>query len=196
MVGNLYKVRILQKLYILSILTRLKAAIDARENDFLKNLDSGSKNDKIILVNYLINCLTASDSNSFLITKKKSVSFFLQCSDVNLCYKKNLYLESILPVLDSVTDRSNLIYRPYRYCQDILFGVKNILNSTINPLWFIQFELFFSFRASKWIFRNLPFSINNNCAMLSICNPVIKDRFFFILMNFLLDGLVRNDKNF
>lgn len=196
--GDLNKARFLQTLYFKSLLTRIRCVknILGINNSNIFPSSKLTIHDKLTLISNLGHCLEFNSFNSFIVAKKKSLSFFFEDSKIFVSCLKCLYLESILPVIDFSSDRSFIFYRPYRCCQDVFLVIKNLLISKIKSPWILRMEFFFKSTDSSWFIKNFPFFRFNNNLLDEITLPFfgIKDRFSFILINFLLNGLVRHSQ--
>nr|YP_010700462.1 putative group II intron reverse transcriptase/maturase RoaA [Strombomonas costata]WCH63601.1 putative group II intron reverse transcriptase/maturase RoaA [Strombomonas costata] len=142
---------------------------------------------------------------SFFVSKKKGLSFYFELP--NLYYKclQALCNLSVLPFVESRSDRFSLSFRPYRYCSDIFLCLKHILNfSDLSFFSHCNFDLLNFPTKQAWLFKNFPFDktifnkLLGNIKTLFSLNDIKSDGFYInqfsisnTVRNFLFDGLVR-----
>lgn len=185
-------VKNLQKLYIRSLITRIKCIRNSTQCSYAANqLELKlTTNDKLILISNLSYYLNFIKLESFLLTKKKSLSFFFESSNLYISCLKCLYFNSILPIMDLSSDRINIIYRPYRYSQDVFFNLREKLLIQKASIWVLRVELFLWPNKFCWLKKNFPFCKLTNDILYTFNKTTFKNKFFFLIINFLLNGLV------
>ena len=100
----------------------------------------------------------------------------------------------IFPLVEGLSDRCSLSFRPYRDCHDVFYHLKFSFLKSTNSLWFLSGNFTFQIDFNSWVRKNFPFD-------KFVLKYIFSDRFLkgivfndsnfcFILIKFLLDGLV------
>lgn len=194
----------LQKLYAKSLVLKFRMVrnvVNFYSLSFFKtNQFFFNDKEKLLLalnLNYNISC--ANFDNYFLVAKKKSLSFFFDFPDLYNSCVNSLCSEVVLPVVESLSDRIVIGFRPYRSYQEFYLHCKMSIFKFRKPFWFFISELNTNSTVTEWLIKNFPFDKLflkqyfksfkfDNRSFSSIGNKV--DNLFFILFNFLLNGLV------
>lgn len=189
-VGNITNLKVLQKLYVKSVVARIKCVRDTTyiSNNFQIKLTKG---DKLLLISNLKFSLNFAKFESFLVVKKKSLSFFFENSNLYICCIKCLILNSLLPIIDFTSDRIHVVYRPFRHCQDVFLNLKEQLLANSGLIWMLRTELFIWPNKFSWLRKNFPFYKLTNGILSTFNKTGFKNKFFFLVISFLLNGLVR-----
>jgi hypothetical protein len=180
----------LNNLYLRSLVARFKCVRDIINIKRHGLYPLFNVRDKFGFVFNLQFYFNSSETEFFIISKRKSLSFFFEDFKIyNLCLRC-LFLESILPITEFVSDRAYIMFRPYRYCQDVFLNVKNLFFSKVNFPWVIKMELFPYINTCTWLSKNFPFFKSSFKTLYKWNANNIKDKFIFTIINFLLNGLV------
>jgi hypothetical protein len=154
--------------------------------------------DKLTLALNLKYDLTFNNFDYFLISKKKSLSFFFEFPNLYSCCAKSIFLEGILPVVDSLLDRNLMNFRPFRHSQDFFLNCKTLVSKLNNPFWFFVSQLNCKFESVNWILKNFPFQktiVRRYLDFIEFENYAFRandfsNSLFFVFFHFLLNGLV------
>nr|YP_009538690.1 RoaA [Phacus pleuronectes]AYQ93667.1 RoaA [Phacus pleuronectes] len=197
-------VRNKQRLILISLFTKLKVVRDIffqksslfflEENSFISSYK------KLQLVFSMRKNFIVKPFKKVYVSKKYGSSYFFQVPDFYDCCYQSLWNFSVLPILDTFSDRLSFGFKPYRNCLDYFFVLKSwfkfmekkflwSVNLQINPILF-SFSIFKNILIEKnclknWLNKNLilgKYFLENSFFIGSI---------FFSLMNFLFNGLVR-----
>jgi len=198
-----------QKLYITSLIAKLKTVRDVigsysfgflKDDQFIFTAE-----EKLSLALNLDYGLDFTDNyNDFLVSKKKSLSFFFQFPGTYDACVKLLCSETISPVVDTLSERINVNFRPYRSCQDVYLQIKTLVFKVNKPFWFLVTEMSSDFVVVEWLIKNFPFekTFLKKCLKLFKidnhffnCNENKIDNLFYVFFDFLLNGLVRYIKS-
>lgn len=195
--GKFDELRNLQKLFVSSFIFRLKAVRDAIDYSSINYFDINSfvltDSDRLLLVLNLKYCFFNCDIFSFLVLKKKSLSYFFEITDFYSSCLRILFSYLILPVLETISDRYSLDFRPFRDSHDVLYQLRSNFLGKTRSLCFFKSKFFLQFGLHDWFEKNFPF--DNFIKKFFISNAVsvseaLNYNFYFVLVKFLLDGLV------
>nr|AEW13026.1 RoaA protein [Strombomonas acuminata] len=139
----------------------------------------------------------------FFLSKKKGLSFYFELPNLyNICLQALCNL-SILPFVESGSDRFSFGFKPYRYSSDVYIYIKKLFQSNRNLSFFYhhKFDLLNSLDTNVWLFKNFPFDRTifkdlvkkDNVSFFTNYQDFYVRRFDFsnTIKNFLFDGLVR-----
>lgn len=200
--------RSFQKLLIRSFCSRLKSVRKVlEENKNFFSFDSYFTVSEDEFLNVALNLgifVNSFSVDSYFLTKKKGFSLFFDIPNIYFQSIQCLWNFSILPIIESYSDRFSFGFRPYRGCKDLFQEIKNFISR--NNLFFwslnIKVSLVSNFFESKWLSKNLPIEKNFLKSWfpeiaylpLSISSNQYTYRDFvsisYTMINFSLNGLV------
>lgn len=194
--GNFSLLKSFQKLFINSLVLRLKVVrnnIDLYSVHYLrKDLFTFDSKDKLMFSLNLKFNLNFDKVDYILISKKKSLSFFFEFPGLYISCVRSLYFELVSPIVETISDRFSLSFSPFRHSQDFFLQCKTVFSQIRRPFWFFISKFVLSFFSIKWIIKNFPFDkLLLNKYFNFIGYYKFTDNLFLILLNFLLNGLVR-----
>lgn len=182
--------RNLNRLFLRCLVSRIRCVRDIlniKQYGMYSFFDDCEKLNLVLSLQHYIN---SNEIELFVIAKRKSLSFLFGNSKVYSLCLKSLFFDSMLPITEFASDRVYIIFRPYRYCQDVLLKVKNLFFSKINFPWMIKIELFTCVNKYSWLSKNFPFYRLSYRILYRWNVNNIKDKFIFSLFNLLLNGFV------
>lgn len=196
--GKFRELRNLQRLVVSSFTLRIRAVHEAidfyKSNDLYTNSFFFTDSEKLLVVLNLKYLFLNPKSSTFLLSKKKHLSSFFEITDFHSTCLRVLFSYSILPFVETLSDRCSISFRPYRDCHDILYHLKINFFKAKNLLWFLKAKFFFDFKFNNWLSKNFPFNdfLRKSFFSATVLNLIEFNHynFYFILINFLLDGLV------
>jgi RNA-directed DNA polymerase len=99
-----------------------------------------------------------SSLDSFYIPKKSGTSFLFSSSNFYVKSLYSLYNASILPLVESKTDKFSLGMRPFRDCRDIFLEIKKFffINRKDHVVLKFRLSLVNSLFENSWFLKNIP----------------------------------------
>jgi hypothetical protein len=181
-----------------SLTCRLKAVNEGSDfyhmNDLYYNSFVFTDYDKLLVALNLRYEFYNNNLLSFLVSKKKHLSFFFEITNFHSTCLKILFSYLVLPIDESFGNRCSLGFRPYRDCHDVFYQLKSLFLKRIHSLWFFRANYFSDMKVNFWLKKNFPLDSFIKKFIFSnvICyrSDLINYNLYFVLVRFLLDGLV------
>jgi RNA-directed DNA polymerase len=143
--------------------------------------------------------------NSFFLSKKNGFSLFFDVPTIYFQSIQCLWNFSVLPIIETYSDRYSFGFRPFRACKDLFCELKNFLFRKNLFFWSLntKVSLLANISENKWLFKNFPIEkkfFKSWLAKVSFSplsffpsHVIYKDfiSISYTLINFSLNGLVR-----
>lgn len=199
--GNFFLLKFFQKLLLQSLSCKLKTInkVLRKKNDYFVSQSNISLEDMITLMVNLRNFSIINGIDSFYLLKKKGFSIFFQTTTFYISCVQCLWNFSVLPILETNSDKYSYGFRPFRSVQDLFVEVKNSFLKKKLFLWNVNLKINSSikFCNNSWLLKNFPMQkkilkswLEPN--ILSSFPCIDNSNIFFSLINFSINGLVRD----
>lgn len=136
----------------------------------------------------------------FFVSKKRGLSFFFEVPYIFVNSLNSLCNLVTLPLLEVVTDKSSIFYRPFRDSYDLVKEFRKILSFKLSSFWFSSFQVSKVSLFSFWLLKSFPFDkkllyffvVNRSGFNDYFFNSFAfnKNSFFNSIWGFMLCGLV------
>nr|YP_009145520.1 RoaA [Trachelomonas volvocina]AKL82433.1 RoaA [Trachelomonas volvocina] len=138
---------------------------------------------------------------NFIVSKKKSLSYFFSDIDLLARCTETLICYSFLPISESTKEKISIDFKIYRTSHEIYLNLKRKFSKKFKNFWFICFNFSLEKKTQTWIKKNIPVQKNLLQILLKSSLSSNSERIknitlygnntYLYLLNFLLNGLVK-----